>query len=187
MTCLILVLLSISSSMQERGSSLTAPSHFLIQERHVKPFAIHHTIKSLRSVLYKDARHSDAIQVCHPSFIDFLTDCACCLARFFVDIQHHNSNLRCICLWTMITGLKFNICSLETSHCFNSEVADLDARVKSTISVDLRYSCVHWPSHSGDALREEQVHKQISDLLKCFFSGAWLLYWLEALSLLGAV
>src|SRR6266481_2232505 len=102
-TCLVLALLSISSLMQERGSSLTAPSHFLIQERHVKPFAIHHTIESLHSVLYKDTRHSDA-------------------------------------------------------------------RVKSAISVDLRYSCVHWPSHAGDALREEQACKQISDLLKCFFS-----------------
>src|SRR6266481_8878462 len=186
-TCLVLALLSISSLMQERGSSLTAPSHFLIQERHVKPFTIHHTIESLHSVLYKDARHSDAIRVCHPSFIDFLTDCARCLVRFFVDIQHHNSNLACICLRMMITGLKFNICSLETSHRFNSEVADLDARVKSAISVDLRYSCVHWPSHAGDASREEQACKWISDLLKCFFSGAWPLYWLEALSLLGAV
>src|SRR6266481_3350003 len=102
MTHLVLALLSISSSMQERVSSLMAPSHFLIQERHIKPFAICHTIESLCSELYKDTRHSDAIRVCHLSFIDFLTDCARCSARFFGDIQHHNSNLMCICLWMMI-------------------------------------------------------------------------------------
>ena len=139
----------------------------------------YYRLDSLRSVLHKDARHGNAIRVCHPSFIDFLTDCARCSARFFVDIPHPTLLWR-ICLRTMIIVLKFNICTQESSHRFNNDVADLDARMKRAISVDLGYGCMHWPSDVGDASSKEQPCKRISDPLKCFFSGAQSLYWPEA-------
>ena len=67
-------------------------------------------------------------------------------------------------------------------------IPNLDVRVKRTISSELRYSCVIWPTHLDNvAGKKENMCLKISGLLKSFFDGAWPLYWLEALSLLGAV
>ena len=163
-----------------------ALAHFLKGD--VSLIAINNIIECLGSVLYEDAHHDGAVRICHPSFMDFLMDSKRCPARFFIDLEWHNHNLVRLCLRTMMGGLQFNICGLESSLCFNVDIPDLEARVKRAISSELQYSCIHWPSHLDNVFgKKEDMHLKISGLLKIFFDGAWPLYWLEALSLLGAV
>lgn len=82
----------------------------------------------------------------------------------------------------MSRELKFNICALETSHLLNSQVPGLAERVKSQISSKLDYACTYWISHLIDTSKGTLM-KELAALL----NEPQLLYWLEALSLLGKV
>jgi len=147
------------------------------------------TIDGLGSVLYEDLNNDSAIRLCHPSFMDFLTNPGRrCPTRFHIDLAQQNTRLAMRCLRTMIDGprgLKFNICDLKSSHRLNQDIVDLSEKVKSAISDALRYSCLHWATHLGNALREGRSRAVLYELLISFFSGPRPLHWLEALSLLG--
>jgi hypothetical protein len=82
----------------------------------------------------------------------------------------------------MKTKLKFNICDLETSYIFNDKVPNLKLAVETDIPVDLSYSCHFWGYHVKDAPFNEILLQEIKSFLK-----EYLLYWLEALSLLRSV
>ena len=155
-------------------------------EGHVSWNVVASTIRSLGSVLYEDATRGGAVRVCHPSFLDFLTDSSRS-SHFFIDLQWQNSRFACICLRTMITGLKFNICQLPSSYYANADVNDLEDRIEHAIPSSLRYSSLHWASHVGETPRGITEAENIVLELKLFFDEARPLYWLEALSLLGGV
>jgi hypothetical protein len=146
------------------------------------------TIDGLGSVLYEDLNNDSAIRLCHPSFMDFLTNPArCCPVRFRIDFLLQNARLASMCLNALIDGLKFNICDLESSHHFNADLTYLADRVKRAIPDALCYSSLHWTTHLAYVSREGQERANVYDLLKAFFSSARPLYWLEVLSLLGEV
>ena len=107
------------------------------------------TIRCLGSVLYVDATRGGAVRICHPSFLDFLTDSSRS-SHFFIDMQWQNARFAGICLRTMINGLKFNMCRLPSSYYANANVSDLEARIEHAISSSLRYSSLHWASHMGE-------------------------------------
>jgi hypothetical protein len=86
-------------------------------------------------------------------------------------------------------GLKFNICRPESSHCFNKDVRDLNDRIKMAIPGHLQYSCLYWASHVSDVPTKESNSQRgvILECLESFFSSDRFLYWLEVLSLIGAL
>ncbi|KAG8712341.1 hypothetical protein FRC09_019984 [Ceratobasidium sp. 395] len=136
-------------------------------------------LASLLSVLYVDHDRDDAVRVSHPSFMDYITD-RTRSNNWYIDLDEHNTILAECCLEIMAESLKFNICGLETSDVFNSDVQDLDIRVGAAVRPHLSYSCMYWSSHI--------VKSQIAGLDYClrkFLFGRVLLYWIEALSLLG--
>ncbi|KAG8764123.1 hypothetical protein FRC12_008254 [Ceratobasidium sp. 428] len=136
-------------------------------------------IGSLSSVLYTDQKLGGAIRIFHPSFMDYITDLSrskdLCVAE-----SEQNAILAECCIDTMAECLKFNICGLETSDRFNSDVQDMDSRVGAAFRPHLNYSCLYWSSHVVSAragLLEGRLHQ--------FLFRPKLLYWIEALSLLG--
>lgn len=133
---------------------------------------------SLGSVLYEDQTRGSAVRVYHPSFADFILSSA--RSRdFYTDPEEQNTRLVDCCLSTMMRGLKFNICGLETSYVLNREVANLMERVQETIPPHLAYSCAHWSNHLTSASKTV-----LPGQLRSFLYGPQLLYWIEAMSLL---
>ncbi|KAG8732043.1 hypothetical protein FRC10_001282 [Ceratobasidium sp. 414] len=145
----------------------------------IEPGVLRLVVESLGSVVHEDGGAGGPVRVFHPSFEDYITD----LNRsneFFVDLTQQNTTLVICCLDTMLQGLKFNICGLETSHVPNRTIPDLAERVQNAIAQHLCYSCLYWYSHLAQAemgAAEESLRK--------FLFDKGLIYWLEALSLIG--
>ncbi|KAG8792821.1 hypothetical protein FRC12_004764 [Ceratobasidium sp. 428] len=136
-------------------------------------------LHSLSSVLYVDLDQGGVVRVSHPSFMDYITDSSRS-KELCIDLKQQNTILAECCLRAMSEGLRFNICGLETSHLLNSQVPNLDSRVRHAIHPHLSYSCLYWSSHVVDA----QIDA-LNDLLRRFLFQTPLMYWIEALSLLG--
>ncbi|KAJ8597149.1 hypothetical protein M405DRAFT_780480 [Rhizopogon salebrosus TDB-379] len=122
------------------------------------------------------------IRPLHASFYDFLTDKSRS-DKFFIDVPSVQADLAFASLQVMKHGLRFNICSLESSYLPNSDVSDLEKRVKESIVPELSYSCRFWGTHAGATPIEPLLAKEV----KAFFDGDHLLFWIEALSLLKSV
>ncbi|QRV96745.1 Retrovirus-related Pol polyprotein from transposon opus [Ceratobasidium sp. AG-Ba] len=141
------------------------------------------TVDLLGSVLYIDHSLGDAIRVYHPSFADYM------LSKdrsgdFCVDLDDLNAKLASCCLRTMMAELRFNMCDLETSFLRNIEVPDLEARVAQVVSERLKYSCLYWANHIKDI--ESSKHRaSLQSNLTEFARGPYLIFWVEALSLIG--
>ncbi|QRV77760.1 hypothetical protein RhiJN_05775 [Ceratobasidium sp. AG-Ba] len=141
--------------------------------------AIQGAVNRLSSVLYIDDTFGGVIRVSHPSFMDYLID-QTRSKDWYVDLAEHNTTFASACLQTMRDELKFNICALETSDRFNRDIADLEARTQRAIGPQLIYACEFWSSHLSDS-----PAGSLGPFLHEFLSSPVLMYWLEALSLLG--
>ncbi|KAG8754824.1 POC1 centriolar protein A [Ceratobasidium sp. 428] len=137
-------------------------------------------VEGLASVLHIDKTNDEAVRIFHPSFMDYITDQARS-KDLWIDLAEQNTVVAECCLRLLTEGgLKFNMCDLETSDQFNSDVLDLDARVYKVFRPHLSYSCLYWSSHISGA-RVESLESSI----RRFLLGRKMLYWIEALSLLG--
>ncbi|KAG9113861.1 hypothetical protein FRC07_007722, partial [Ceratobasidium sp. 392] len=146
---------------------------------HISEYTLDRVLRSLSSVLYYDHQYDNVVRVCHPSFMDYVADPGRS-HELCVNLDEQNALLARCCLETMSKELRFNICDLETSHLLNCNVPNLSTRIQGVISPHLSYSCVYWTSHL--------IHAQSNrpdQYLREFLFGLELLYWIEALSLLG--
>ncbi|QRV92605.1 WD40-repeat protein (notchless protein), related protein [Ceratobasidium sp. AG-Ba] len=150
-----------------------------LMDKRASRAAIQDVVRRLSSVLYIDQTLGGAIRISHPSFMDYLTDHARS-KDLCIDLAEKNTMLANACLQTMRHELKFNICGLETSDRLNQDIADLDVQTQKAISPQLRYACEFWSSHLADA-----PAGALGPVLHSFLSSPGLMYWLEALSLLG--
>ena len=119
----------------------------------------------------------------HKSFPDFINDpLRCPNERFHIPPRTGHLKLALSCLKLMNGSLEQNILSLP-DYALNSEVEDLQTRVKEQISVALEYACRSWHSHlietKGDVT-------EIVPTLRSFLQEGFLA-WLEVLSVIGAV
>ncbi|KAG8725881.1 hypothetical protein FRC10_007790 [Ceratobasidium sp. 414] len=116
----------------------------------IKPGVLRSVVESLGSVVYEDGGAGGPVRVFHPSFEDYITD-PNCSSEFFVDLTKQNTTLAVCCLDTMLQGLKFDLCNLETSHVFNRTIPDLAERVQNTIAqhftVGSRAACPECSRH----------------------------------------
>jgi hypothetical protein len=138
---------------------------------------------NLSSVIELDG----SLRLRHLSFAEFLTDAERCRDhRFLVDQNEQHHHLTLGCLRIMKTGLKFNICGLETSYARNDEVADLSERRATMIPSRLQYSCRFWAAHLLELTSGlgcfDSLLKEVRELLYIR-----LLYWLEVMSLIEEV
>ncbi|KAG8704302.1 hypothetical protein FRC08_002303 [Ceratobasidium sp. 394] len=145
----------------------------------IEPGVLGSVVRSLGSVLYEDGGAGGPLRMFHPSFEDFATD-PDRSKGFYVDLTQQNTTLASCCLNTMLRDLRFNICGLETSHILNRDIPDLPERVQNKIVRHLRYSCLFWYNHLTQA--ETNATEEV---LREFLFGKELIYWLEALGLIG--
>jgi len=120
----------------------------------------------------------------HKSFPDFITDPEWCTnQRFHVSPPRHHSELLIGCLELMNRGLEKNMCKLPDGI-INSEVQDLQKRTNQYIGDDLQYACKSWHIH---LIGMESSHMLKIEPVLCQFLEGKFLFWLEVLSVLGAV
>ncbi|KAF7974592.1 hypothetical protein HWV62_11868 [Athelia sp. TMB] len=117
------------------------------------------------------------ISALHTSFFDFLKDQERSGA-YYIDPTQQNQHLALASLRVMNAKLKFNICGLESSHNRNSAVPDLAARIHSSVSTVLLYSCRFVGAHIDRTAQDEDMLRELN-----FFFLERFLYWLEVLSL----
>ena len=118
----------------------------------------------------------------HKSFPDFITDpLRCPNQRFHISPRAGHLKLALSCLKLMNNSLEQNILSLP-NYALNSEVEDLEVRIRGRISVALEYACKSWHNHLIEV--REDVTVIISAL--CCFMQERFLAWLEVLSVTGA-
>ena len=135
--------------------------------------------RKLAAVIFMDP-DTDALRVCHPSFLDFIASQARS-QEFWTDSEVLDTMMAQRCFAIMTSGLKFNICGLESSRQRNDEIPDLQRR----ISEELQYSAVYWLDHLSRSSGSSNDAK-----LKVayeFLYHARLFYWLEVLSVVSKV
>ena len=119
----------------------------------------------------------------HKSFPDFITDPSRCAdTRFYISPGNVHLEVAINCLRMMNAGLEWNILSLP-DYALNSEVKDLQTRIKDRISISLQYACRSWHSHLTSTTGD--VTDAVS-YLRIFLEEKFLC-WLEVLSAVGAV
>ncbi|QRV84689.1 hypothetical protein RhiJN_12705 [Ceratobasidium sp. AG-Ba] len=143
--------------------------------------ALQATVNRLGSVLYIDESLGGAIRFSHPSFVDYITTPSRS-GNLCVEIDRQNGILAACCLRTMVRDLRFNLCEIESSAQLNQNIPELDKRVEAAIGTHLSYSCIYWGTHVSTAIVDD-----LDELLRTFLYELPLMYWLEALSLLGMV
>ena len=141
-------------------------------------------VTDLDPLLYRDNDADGGIRVRHPSVANFfLSDDY--HSDYHVDLRDSNVELGITCLEKMIKQLRFNICKLDDSRLANTDVHDLRSRARENISDALQYSSLYWSNHlcfDGDN-GDQRVWKS----LRKFFEGPYVLFWIEALSVMGMI
>lgn len=120
----------------------------------------------------------------HKSFPDFIIDPARCTnPRFCVCPPDQHTELLIGCLELMDRRLEKNMCKLPEAV-INSEVDDLQERKGQYLDHALQYACMSWHKH---LVNENNTQRsKIISLLHHFLEKKFL-FWLEVLSVLGAV
>ena len=132
-------------------------------------------------LIFQDANHP--VRSFHKSFPDFITDGARCInQRFHISPDRH-LELLTGCLELMNRTLEKNMCKLPDAVA-NSEVDDLRERAERHIDQALRYACRSWHKHLVD---KYTAHTPGTTSALHRFLEKKFLFWLEVLSVLGAV
>ncbi|KIK12218.1 hypothetical protein PISMIDRAFT_121242, partial [Pisolithus microcarpus 441] len=156
-------------------------SYFPSEEDHFDMIII---LEFMAPLLSGISDKSSIIQPLHASFYDFLHD----HSRSGVYCVHasntrRHSSLTFASLHTLHNNLKFNICGLESSYFKNVQVTGLEEKINSHIQPSLSYSCCYWADH----LRNTKFDSALGRLVNNLVGSERILFWLEALSLLGGL
>ncbi|KIO01892.1 hypothetical protein M404DRAFT_28400 [Pisolithus tinctorius Marx 270] len=153
-------------------------SHFSANEDRHDMVAI---LESMSLLLSGVTDRSSPVRPLHASFYDFLIDPARSQTYFVGEPNMYN--LAFASMRILSNDLRFNICGLESSYFSNSEVVDLEERINENILPHLSYSCRFWAQH----LERTEFDLGLAKLVEGVLGSEKLLFWIEALSLLGAV
>src|SRR5258708_29726791 len=148
----------------------------------VRPNLVKKWVDDLGSLLYRDVEDHGGIRVRHLSISEFFVSDHC---DHQVELQDAHMQVGLVCLKTMITQLRFNICALEDSRLANADIEDLESRIKQNISDALQYSCLYWSNHLCST--PNNGDQRVMGSLKEFFEGFYPVFWIEVLSITGMV
>ena len=140
-------------------------------------------LESIQSLLILHDNINHPVLPFHKSFPDFIKDPARCTnTKFHISPDCHTELVLC-CLKLMDRSLKKNMC-LIPDYSLNSEVEDLPRRIDdSDIRGGLEYACRSWYKH---LIMIKHKTADVVSALQCFLKGKFL-FWLEVLSVLGAM
>ncbi|KAJ7797423.1 hypothetical protein B0H14DRAFT_57688, partial [Mycena olivaceomarginata] len=150
-------------------------------------------LRWLGSFLSGTTSYHEPISPLHTSLRDFLVDKEQS-HEFWVNLGPNcHEELSVACLKIMNSGLRFNICGLETSFALNSHVKNLHERVKECISPGLQYACLtaghHLQNTSPMASEVGSIPSMHSDIILgvTYFLENNFLFWLEAHGCMGTI
>ena len=137
------------------------------------------SIQSLLT-LHDDTNHP--VQSFHKSFPDLITDIFCCRdLQFYISPDYH-TELALYC-FEYVGHLEKNICSIP-DYALNSEVRDLRKTIEeSGVRGAMEYSCRSWYKHL--TVTKHRTPDAVA-APRSFLEGRFI-FWLEVLSVLGAV
>ena len=155
-------------------------------------------VDSLHAVLYISSKDG-YIYWYHASFPDFVFNEG--QAKFqislspnspiqeinvFCDSSAHHGVLAHQCFSIMQDFLHFNMCDLESSYVFDSDVPELSDRKHRKLTSTLQYASRCWAKH---LLQAVPVENDTNGLFLCLdkFMSEKLLFWIEAMNLINAV
>jgi hypothetical protein len=139
-------------------------------------------LRQIQSLLQLNEDPDIPVLPFHKSFPDFITDpLRCPNKRFHISPMTSHRKLALSCLELMNNDLEQNILLLP-DYALNSEVKDLEMRVKDHISVALEYACKSWFSHLIEVRGDVTA---IISALRSFMQKGFLA-WLEVLSVIKA-
>ncbi|KAL8739579.1 MAG: hypothetical protein Q9190_007633, partial [Brigantiaea leucoxantha] len=138
-------------------------------------------LDSLYSVLSVSPDERVPVKLLHLSFRDFLLDSQKRgKSPFWVDESEAHKKLATKCLQLMCTaqGLKQNMCKLSSPGTLRDEIDERS--LDKFLPAELRYACRYWVYHLQQSKWQicdnDQAHR---------FLQKYVLYWLEAISLVG--
>ncbi|KAF9645847.1 hypothetical protein BDM02DRAFT_3262668 [Thelephora ganbajun] len=140
-------------------------------------------LSSVHSLLILQDDINQPVRSFHKSFPDFIVDKTRCInERFHVSPPTHHPELLAGCLELMNQTLKKNVCNVPDAVA-NREVDDLRERTEQHLNSSLQYACKSWHKHliDGRTVRTPAIASALRRFLEKKF-----LFWLEALSVLGA-
>lgn len=138
-------------------------------------------LRRLGSILLTPSSETEAPRIYHLSFPNFITDpLRCTDPRFTIDTSTQEKSLLLQCLGTMMRLLHYDMAGTGPNLVLKTSISD--AVIKRAIPPELEYACQFWCSHllkidTNDSEVVEQLDR---------FSSKYLLFWIEAMSLLGA-
>jgi hypothetical protein len=84
----------------------------------------------------------------------------------------------------MNSHLRYDICRIRDPSLLNTEVLDLEGKVKEHVPESLCYACRFWMMHWLEHIRTAESQARIPAGLEAFCAHH-LLHWIEVLSLIG--
>jgi len=143
-------------------------------------------LSSINSLLILQDGVDHPVRFFHKSFPDFITDPTRCTdKRFHISPSNHHSQLVIGCLNLMNRTLEKNIFKLPDAVA-NLDVNDLKERTERYLNRALEYACISWHTHLAATHGASDHTLAITSALRRFLEGKFL-FWLEVLSVLGAV
>lgn len=140
------------------------------------------TLNSLHSVILPASLFDPCPRIYHPSFPDFLRDPTRCIdTELFIDARQHERHMAIQCLRLINEKLHHGMLGNVDPTLLNSEVDDLETKLRDAFSLEIRYACRHWASHLAASGPENR------ELLACLvaFASRAMLPWIESMSWLG--
>ncbi|KAF2192944.1 vegetative incompatibility protein HET-E-1 [Zopfia rhizophila CBS 207.26] len=135
----------------------------------------------LHSVLSIPVNEEMPVRLLHLSFRDFLLDIQKRgKSPFWVDERERHKDLASKCLQLMSSpkGLRRNMCNLTRPGTLRSEIDN--QTIDNPLSPEIRYACRYWVHH----LEQSKYRIRNGGPVHTFLQK-YLLYWLEAMSLMG--
>ena len=152
------------------------------------------TVKSLHAVLFVSSK-DECVYWYHTSFPDFIftqvrakftiflkQGCQSQEINVFCDKVAHHAILACQCFFIMGELLHFNMCNLESSFEFDSDLAGLDDERLRNIPPVLQYASQHWATHLSQAAPADNESNELLQFLDDFMCNK-LLFWIEIMNL----
>ncbi|KAF9554453.1 WD40 repeat-like protein [Agrocybe pediades] len=137
---------------------------------------VENILSRLQSVLHVQEGPTGLVSILHASFPDFMFD-KCRSLRFHCDPRGFHAELSGFCFDVMNKELHFNICDLETSFLFDSDVPNLQQKIEENIPDALFYSSKYWGNHLVKSIFAEDIHIKLNRFLETH-----LLFWMEVLN-----
>ncbi|CAE6467361.1 unnamed protein product [Rhizoctonia solani] len=137
-------------------------------------------LQPLWSVLHI-CEESDLVTTFHASFPEYMFDAARS-KEYSCDAMACHHTLSQLCFDCIHRAPGFNICGLESSFVPDSNVPDLETRVRNMIPTELFYACQHWAAHLNYVGHSPDLLRRLESFL-----STRLLMWMEVMNLKNSI